>query len=116
MLEYLREADSSMVTVPELSRIAGVSIRTLEYAFREKFDLTPLGYLRLMCLHEARRKLMRATPRQTTVAEIAAEAGFFHLARFAANYRRLFDELPSQTLKQQYISTILKPFHGINDK
>ena len=113
-LEFLREADSSSVTVPELCKIAGVSTRTLEYAFREKFDLTPLSFLHLKRFHDARRKLMRATPLQTTVAEIAAEVGFFHLARFAANYRRLFDELPSQTLKQQcaHATVELSPLIG----
>ena len=101
-LEFLREVSVTSVTIPEISKAAGVSVRTLEYAFRETFDLTPLGYLRLQRLHTARRELMAAAPHRTNVSEIAMNAGFYHVARFAENYRRIFGELPSQTLKKQY--------------
>lgn len=102
-LEFLREVGVTSVTIPEISKAAGVSVRTLEYAFRETFDLTPLGYLRLQRLHTARRELMAAAPpHRTNVSEIAMNAGFYHVARFAENYRRIFGELPSQTLKKQY--------------
>jgi AraC-like DNA-binding protein len=45
---------------------------------------------------------MAAAPHHTNVSEIAMNAGFYHVARFAENYRRIFGELPSQTLKKQY--------------
>jgi AraC-like DNA-binding protein len=35
------------------------------------------------------------------VNEIAARWGFDHAGNFAADYRRLFGELPSQTLRGQ---------------
>jgi AraC family ethanolamine operon transcriptional activator len=104
-LEFLREADRASVTIPELSEVAGVSTRTLEHAFREAFDLSPLGFLRLRRFHAARCELLVADSHRTTVTEIAYKAGFYHLARFAVNYRRLFGEPPSETLKKQYTYT-----------
>ena len=101
-LEFFRETDGTSVTITELSEIAGVSSRTLEYAFRETFDLTPLGFLRLRRLHAARCELIAADPYRTTVTEIAYRNGFYHVARFAVSYRQRFAESPSQTLKQQY--------------
>jgi AraC-like DNA-binding protein len=35
-----------------------------------------------------------------TIKEIAIEHGFVELGRFAGEYRRLFGELPSQTLRR----------------
>ncbi len=101
-LEFLRETDGASVSISELSEVAGVSIRTLEHAFREAFDLTARGSMRLRRFHKARCELMVADPHRTTVTEIACNARFYHVARFAVDYRRLFGEPPSQTLKRQY--------------
>ena len=101
-LEYLRTADLSSVTIPQLSETAGVSLRNMEYAFRKTFELTPLGFIRLQRFHAARQQLMVAPPGQTTVAYVAYENGFYHLGRFSADYRRLFGELPSKTLLHKY--------------
>ncbi|TDH60418.1 AraC family transcriptional regulator [Dankookia rubra] len=35
-----------------------------------------------------------------SVTEVAADLGFFHFARFSAEYRELFHELPSETLRR----------------
>jgi AraC-like DNA-binding protein len=104
-LEHLRAADLSSLTIPQLSGAAGVSLRSLEYAFRKTFQLTPIGFIRLQRFHAARQKLTAASPRQTTVAHVACNNGFYHLGRFSADYRRLFGELPSKTLLQQYSYT-----------
>jgi len=35
----------------------------------------------------------------TKIGTIANRCGFWHMGRFAADYRRLFGELPSETLR-----------------
>jgi AraC family ethanolamine operon transcriptional activator len=97
-LEYLRQASLENQSIPEISRAAGVSQRTLEYAFRDVFGLTPLEFLKLRRLHATRRDLLCAGPKQATVMAIAYRHGFYHPSRFAMNYRRLFGEQPSVTL------------------
>jgi AraC-like DNA-binding protein len=97
-LAYLRHADMSRVTIPEIARAACVSQRTLEYAFRETFGLTPVALIRLHRLHAARRDLWRNDPARMTVTEIAFRHGFHHLARFSKQYRQAFGETPSVTL------------------
>ena len=99
-LEYLRAAEFSMLGVPEWCKAVGASQRTLEYAFRETFDLTPLAFLRLRRLHEVRRRLFTSCHKGASVADIAHEQGFYELGRFASDYQRLFGELPSQTLRR----------------
>jgi AraC-like DNA-binding protein len=75
-------------------------MRTLEYAFRETFDLTPLAFVRRRRLQAARRDLWRADPTRTTVTRVALRHGFHHPSRFAAYYRRSFGESPSATLSR----------------
>lgn len=97
-LEYLRATGASWVTVPELVEAAGVSQRTLQYAFREHLGMTPLGFLRLHRFHMARRELLMSEPGRCKVVDVAGQYGFFDLGRFAGEYRQLFGELPSVTL------------------
>jgi len=96
--EYLRCADPGSLSVLQLCEVAGVSRRTLEYSFREELDITPQGFIKLKRLHAARRDLLTAHESGSSVAEIAYSLGIYEQGRFASDYRRLFGELPSQTM------------------
>jgi len=85
-------------TIVELARHAGVSPRTLQEAFQRELGMSPLERLRRTRLERARRDLISADPSRTSVTDIAARWGFFHLGRFAQTYRARYQELPSQTL------------------
>jgi AraC family ethanolamine operon transcriptional activator len=102
-LEFLREADISSLTMSDICSSTNVSQRTLEYAFRENFNMSPVGYLRLMRLHAVRRVLIRAQPGSLTITDTAFKYGIYDMGRFAAVYRQLFGELPSQTLDNPQI-------------
>jgi AraC-like DNA-binding protein len=54
------------------------------------------------CLRFAQRQIVgKLSGRQKPgITEAALAHGFDHLSRFAEHYRRLFDELPSQTLRR----------------
>ncbi|MEA3411148.1 MAG: helix-turn-helix domain-containing protein [Pseudomonadota bacterium] len=104
-LEYLRSAEDVSTNVPGLCEAAGVSQRTLEYAFRETFGMTPLTFLRLRRLHAARRQLASASPGSTRVADTAYAHGFYEPGRFASIYAACFGELPSETLRRRFPET-----------
>ncbi|MDP3967276.1 MAG: AraC family transcriptional regulator [Nocardioides sp.] len=78
----------------------GVSPRTVQAAFQRELRMSPLERLRRTRMERAREDLLAADPAQTSVTDIAARWGFFHLGRFAASYRDAYQELPSQTLAQ----------------
>jgi AraC family transcriptional regulator, ethanolamine operon transcriptional activator len=86
--------------VSDLCRAAGVSERTLEYAFKEIMGLTPVAYLVRLRLHRVRRALLAATPGSTTVSAEALDWGFWHFGEFSRAYRECFGELPSDTLRR----------------
>jgi len=84
--------------VADLAGHAGVSARTLQEGFQRDLGVTPLEFLRRTRLERARASLLSADPTTTSVTDIAARWGFFHLGRFAQTYREAYQESPSQTL------------------
>jgi AraC family ethanolamine operon transcriptional activator len=98
--EYLREHARDSITVRDVHRATGVSERTLRYAFLEQFGVSPKTYLMARRLNGVRRQLYHADPSSITIADVANHWGFWHMGQFAADYRRLFGELPSETLNR----------------
>lgn len=86
------------VTVKGLCHVAGTNQRTLHRAFQENCRVSPKAYLQAYRLNGARKQLRRSTPRSGTVGSAANHHGFWHMGRFATDYRRQFGELPSDTL------------------
>jgi AraC-like DNA-binding protein len=85
--------------IPELAAAIGVSNSTLRRCCQEQLGVSPKRYLMLRRMHLARRAL-RDSPGLPTVTEIATRYGFWELGRFAVEYRSLFGEPPSNTLRR----------------
>jgi len=96
-LEYINSNINRNITVLELAHASGSSVRTLEYVFRDYFGVTPKAYLKARRLHGVRKALLEAGPGQT-VHMMAGRWGFWHMGQFAADYKRFFGELPSETM------------------
>jgi AraC family ethanolamine operon transcriptional activator len=96
MLAHLREP----LTLVDFCQEAGVSERTLLYAFHEVLGMSPKAYLKVKRLNAVRQDLKAAEPDGATVAEIAGSWGFWHTGNFAADYFRLFGQRPSQTRRR----------------
>ncbi|MBU2941103.1 helix-turn-helix domain-containing protein [Shimia thalassica] len=96
-LEFLEVADLSIVTPADLRQVTGVSERTLEYAFRERFGLTPAKFVKNRRLFRVRQSLETVTDEGLSIADIAAAQGFWHGGHFSADYKAAFGELPHQT-------------------
>ena len=101
VISYLRENLGETVTVAELSRIVGVSERTLRAAFHDVVGISPKQHIIRERLRAAREALRAAAPGTTTVTDIAMSLGFYELGRFAGRYRHTFGEAPSWTLRHE---------------
>lgn len=97
--DYIDKSGIEVITVPELCLVTDVSERTLEYAFRERYNMTPKSYTLNHRLNNVRKKLRKAEPVTGIISEIAHQYGFWHMGQFSADYKKLFAELPSKTLK-----------------
>lgn len=97
---YMEAHIDEPITVADLCIELGVSRRTLQYSFQDVLDLNPVKFLRAIRLNAVRRALKAAPNGGTTVADVAARWGFWHLSHFSAQYKTMFGELPSETLRR----------------
>lgn len=92
----MRERLDDPPSLRELCELIGVPERTLHHAFQDSFGMAPKAYLRALRLNAAHRRLRRGLG---TVTEAATDLGLFHFGRFATEYRAMFGETPSTTLR-----------------
>ncbi len=88
------------LSILDLCNHIGASRRKLQYCFQETLGINPVAYLRALRLNAVRRELC-AHAAIHGVQQVAARWGFWHLSRFASDYRTLFGESPSQTLHRR---------------
>ena len=87
------------IRVADLVAAAGVPERTLRQVFQDYFGVGPLRYLKLRQLNQVFAALRTADSKATHVGDILIAYGIWEFGRFSSNYRRLFGETPSQTLR-----------------
>jgi AraC-like DNA-binding protein len=86
-------------TIAGLAQATGVSSRALQRSFGRSDLPSPMVYLRRLRLNRAHAELTAGCAGSVTVTMIAGRWGFAHLGRFANQYRQLFGETPSETLR-----------------
>lgn len=95
MTEHLHQP----LSMTDVARTVGVSIRGLQLAFQRTGRSTPLAHLRALRMATAHKALTSATDQgPAAVDAIAAVAGYSNLGRFTAHYRQAFNETPLETL------------------
>ncbi|QRP47081.1 AraC family transcriptional regulator [Amycolatopsis sp. FDAARGOS 1241] len=97
-MEYLLAHLAEPIAMTDVAAHCGASLRSVQAGFRRDLDVTPGQWLREQRLDRAHRLLSAGEPGQTTVTEVAAECGFFHLGEFAAHFRARFGVTPSSVL------------------
>jgi AraC family ethanolamine operon transcriptional activator len=85
--------------IEDLCDAGACSQRTLERSYREQFGITPKQYLTRIRLAGVHRTLLDSSEAHT-IGDLAAHWGFWHLSQFAANYRAMYGELPSETARR----------------
>jgi AraC family transcriptional regulator, ethanolamine operon transcriptional activator len=99
-LEYVRLQPTENISVNDIVVAVGISARALYRCFRSYLKVSPKDYLRFRQLNSVRRALRLDTTvvgEKNPVTLILIKYGVSEFGRFAAEYKRLFKELPSQT-------------------
>ena len=86
--------------VDELCERLHVTRRTLPNHFNSVLGMAPKDYLKRVRLNAVRRALQHGSDPARSVHDIAMQWGFWHLGHFSHDYRELFGELPSSTLRR----------------
>jgi AraC family ethanolamine operon transcriptional activator len=97
-ISYMVRHVGEAVVLKEIAAATGLSQRSLIHHFNEVIGITPMAYFKLQRLNAARRALRTTDPRTRRVLDVAAEFGFYHMGHFAADFRELFGDLPSDVL------------------
>jgi AraC-like DNA-binding protein len=106
--EFLESRPDEPVYLAEICSAIGASERTLRTCCQEVLGVGPVRYLWLRRMYLTRRALLHSNALTTTVTEIATAHGFWELGRFSVEYRGLFGESPSTSLR--------RPIEPIEDK
>jgi AraC family ethanolamine operon transcriptional activator len=94
----LQTVSDQALTMLEICKLIGVSQRKLNYCFHEVLGISPMKYQRITRLNRIQQELKQARDGQN-VFDIASRWGFWHMGQFSQDYKRLFGELPSETLR-----------------
>lgn len=98
-IELLESHPDEPVYLAEMCEAARVSERTLRSAFQRIYGVSPIRYLHLHRMRQARRALIAADPAHDRVSDVAQRHGFANLGRFAVEFRSLFGRRPSEVLR-----------------
>lgn len=98
IIEHIKTNTNESLRMGELCRTAGISKRTLQYLFKKELDMTLTDYLKGHKLYRIHRDLWHLQQSNVKIRDIANKYGFWHMGQFAADYYKLFGELPSETL------------------
>lgn len=97
-LHLIHQSPDCLLSIPEVSASVGVSERTLRNAFQDRLGTSPKHYINARRLTCVRHRLASSKQQNETVQDIAAEFGYWHTGQFAADYRTMFGELPTETV------------------
>lgn len=93
-------AEGKPVSLADLCQAAGVSKTSLYNAFHQICGESPLDYFRKRQLMQARSILLNTNPRWGAIKRAALSVGLTEFGRFSVEYRQVFGESPSATLKK----------------
>jgi AraC-like DNA-binding protein len=83
----------------ELCEASGVGQRWLHKSFVDVLGVSPYRYIRLARLSKARELLLSPAAKPVAVKSVSLSVGYRLSGRFASDYRLLFGENPSDTLR-----------------
>jgi len=99
LLSHIEANIRQDISVEELAQIGNVSVRTVYNLFARYFNVTPKLFIKQTKLKSLREELT-GSKAVRNVTEVALDYGFTHLGRFSSDYRKMFGELPSETLRR----------------
>ncbi|PAJ78501.1 hypothetical protein CJO71_23545 [Burkholderia ubonensis] len=93
---FIEEHAERPLTLTDIAAASHCSVRTLHRAFQQWRDIGVMRHLKDVRLRRVRMALQN--PDETaSITEIATRWGFAHLGQFATDYRKAFNERPSDT-------------------
>ena len=99
-VELIHGLEDLCCTVGQLCAYTNVSERTLEYAFQERYQISPSEYIKANRLHKVRHELLTSKGETLPISTLAGKYGFWHMGQFASDFKKHFGKLPRETVRE----------------
>lgn len=99
LLEWIDANCHLPLSLSELEARSSYSRRSLQYAFKKRFNCGPMQWVRRRRLDQARQQLLTAPP-GTSVRQVALACGYLNLSCFSRDYRQEFGRRASDDLRR----------------
>ena len=104
LVDFIRSNAHRGLTLTDLEEHSSYSARHLQTLFREKFDCTPMQFVRRQRLTVALERLETAAAGET-VSQIARDCGYRSTTNFTADFKKTFGVTPSAVLRSSLVAT-----------
>lgn len=98
VLGYIHQHLDQKIGTLDICLAINISERNLRYVFKEMIGLSPMKYIKTIRLNRVKKEITNSTG-EIDISATANKWGFNHSGQFAADYKKLFGESPSQTVK-----------------
>ena len=98
LVDYIQANSHLNLTLTDLEECGNYSARHLQNLFKEKFNCTPMQFVRKQRLANAMEKLQTAAE-DDTVTRISRNCGYHSISNFTTEFRRQFGVTPSTVLR-----------------
>tara|TARA_B110000495_G_C22875428_1_gene510548 strand:- start:468 stop:989 length:522 start_codon:yes stop_codon:yes gene_type:complete len=100
MVRLIKQNYASSLSIPELSKQAGLSQRQLERLFKKRFRVSPREYIIRLRILIAADQLSQS---RATITQIALDCGFYDHSSFTRYFKRNMGCLPLSYRKEHSI-------------
>ena len=112
LVDYIRANAHNGLTLTDLEEQSHYSARHLQNLFKDKFDCTPMQFVRRERLKTAMERLQTADYDET-VTSIARQCGYRFVSNFTADFQRQFGINPSTVLRASR-GGVIQPMWAFN--
>ena len=102
VIDYIHNDIANVTSLHQICEKTNIPERTIRRLIRKKYDISPKKYLTALRLNEV-RKMLKMDMEKGTLIKISSEYNFWHMGQFSRDYKKLFGELPSETLRKSHI-------------
>lgn len=98
-LAFIEQNLCNTINTSAIEQAASISRNVLYASFKKHFGMSPMLYVKRKRLEASRQEILSGNG-NTQITNVAYDWGFTHLGRYAQEYKRLFNETPSETLRR----------------
>ncbi len=99
VIDHIHSKCQEQIRIPDLARLACMSLSQFERKFKDLFQLTPQEYIIEIRLNRACKQIAST---EHTFSEIAQDCGFYDHSHFTRKFVEHFDITPSEYRRRHY--------------